>query len=1014
MSRKHRREHERRARSARGGSNEGELKVLGLKPAVWWRGGAAVLAIAMVAALTANHRGAQRKAREEALKDVEVWLREGQNALSGNRPQVAADKLDQVLNVLPDRHEARLLRGQAARMLGNTDEAFAHWNQLAGASPDERATGKLLEGTLHIELGRTRLAEQAWLASLELSPDRLAVRDRLAGLYRFQGRGDELRAQLTASARLRSWRPLDLVEYRLAWEPPEDLDKTIAMLENWVSQDAADSASRRGLVRALWFASDTDRVERVIREAPGKVQQDPVLREIGFAILVSRQPAFALSRFAEVWPKPVEGNLSAMWWRTLGRAASGSGEFALAASAWEEAERLAPDYPGIAHQRGTALVRAGSHRAAEACFSRARKIERANTVARRLGSGDLRRTDLAAPLVEEIVAALVSLERFEEAGWWAELALTWRPDSMSARELVRLAATGLSRANAGKPPTVAPSLPPPDLSKYRHTPPPVPTTASDATMPPAIQLVDEAQARGLSYQFDPGLDSAALLLQSVGGGVSVLDYDRDGRPDFFFPQGGSTSNGTIHPSPNSRHALYRQANHRFVDIAELAGFVPTAYGQGAAAGDWDNDGFVDLVVATLGGLLWYRNHGDGTFAEVSPLRTGAVWTTSVGWGDFDGDGDLDLFEVNYLRDPDRVCRDPQGRPRVCHPGNHDPEPDRFYENLGDGRFEDATGQAGIRDTTGKGLGLVIADFDDDARIDLFVANDGTPNHLYRNRTDTPDEGARSEWRFEEIGVASGSALAHDGRARAGMGIACADLDRDGRLDLFVTNFYDESNALFLQREPWLFNDDADRAGLAASSRNQLGFGTQAIDFNLDGLSDLLVANGHIGDFTDQGLPWKMRPQLFAGRSDATFAEVTDSAGAYFSRRMLGRGVGACDWNRDGLPDAVVVHQDCPVSLLTNRSPAPGHSLAIELIPTRSNRSAIGTRIVAKAQGRDGQPRRLRTDRLGGDGFLATNDDRLILGLGDATEAELQIRWPSGVTQTLPGVAAGKPLRIREP
>jgi hypothetical protein len=379
-------------------------------------------------------------------------------------------------------------------------------------------------------------------------------------------------------------------------------------------------------------------------------------------------------------------------------------------------------------------------------------------------------------------------------------------------------------------------------------------------------------------------------------------------------------------------------------------------------------------------------------------------SSSAAFADLDADGNLDLYVATYVESL-KVCRAADGRVSACDPHSHEGPPDVLYRSNGDGTFTDVSEPSGVAAAEdGKGLGVVVADLDEDGKPDIYVSNDTTPNFLFANRT-----APGGPLRFEERGLAAGAALNGTGEAEAGRGIAAADFDGDGRLDLHVTNFYLESNTLYRNLGEGLFEDATRQAGLTAATVPWLGFGTQAADFDLDGDPDLFVANGHIDNFEFRGEPWKMPAQVFRNRGDSRFVEVSAKSGPYFAERCLGRGVARLDWNRDGRPDLVVVNQDRPAALLTNETAETGRFARIQLHGTTSNRDAIGTRLIVTAGG--------RTQSIfvcGGDGITCSNERTQIIGLGPAERIErLEVRWPSGETTNLGDLPIGQTIIVVE-
>jgi hypothetical protein len=411
-----------------------------------------------------------------------------------------------------------------------------------------------------------------------------------------------------------------------------------------------------------------------------------------------------------------------------------------------------------------------------------------------------------------------------------------------------------------------------------------------------------------------------------------------------------------------------------------------------------------LFVTGLNQTILYRNRGDGTFEDVT-ARAGVSssrWTTASGFSDLDGDGDLDLVVVTYLQaDPEDVpeCRDRSGNRIHCRPEQFPAQFDQLFRNNGDGTFTDISREAGIEIPEGRGLGLAIADLDGDGRLDLFVANDGTANFLFRNC---------GGLRFEEVALSAGVAYDGSGQPTASMGVVADDLNGDGRIDLFHTNFINQNNTLRWNLGGGQFADGTLAANLAAPSRSKTGFGTVAFDVNNDGYLDLFVANGHTDDQPWFDTPMAQTPQLFLGREHGRFELAVNEASSYFARPVVGRGVAAGDLDNDGRVDLVVVHRDAPAALLRNVTPS-GHWLGLRLQGTRSGRCPVGARVVCRAGGRSWV--RWVTS---GTSYLSFSDPRLWFGLGSAQRAEsLEVHWPSGNVQSWSNLPADRILDLRE-
>jgi hypothetical protein len=435
--------------------------------------------------------------------------------------------------------------------------------------------------------------------------------------------------------------------------------------------------------------------------------------------------------------------------------------------------------------------------------------------------------------------------------------------------------------------------------------------------------------------------------------------------------------------------------------------MPGGYGHGVAVGDYDNDGHPDLFVTRWGSYALYRNKGDGTFEDMSE-RTGLHgprdWPTSAAFADLDGDGDLDLYVCHYLDwDSQRShpCPDPD-RPNAylyCVPRGFEARPDHVFRN-DSGRFVDVTSAAKIVDRDGRGLGVVVADLDGDQRPDIFVANDMTANFLFRNM---------GGFRFEEVGESAGVGSSGEGGYQAGMGIACGDLDGDGRPDLAVTNFYGESTSLFVNLGDGLFADRTAASGLRVPSRYVLGFGAYFLDANNDGRLDLATVNGHVNDYRPT-IPYAMPAQLFLGTGGGRLADVSESAGACWQVPHVGRGMAVGDIDNDGWLDLLFVSEGEPLVYFHNQG-STGHFITFKLEGSApgSNRDAVGARLSLTAGGR-----RQVVERIGGGSFLSASDDRLHLGLGDSAKIEgVEVRWPSGHISRYPEMPVDTAYLLRE-
>ena len=518
---------------------------------------------------------------------------------------------------------------------------------------------------------------------------------------------------------------------------------------------------------------------------------------------------------------------------------------------------------------------------------------------------------------------------------------------------------------------------------------------------------------GLDFVLVSGSTEKHYILESMSGGVGLIDFDGDGWLDVYLVNG-STLEVERSGERSFRNALFRnEGGERFTEVTLQAGVGDRGWGMGVCVADVDGNGHDDLYVTNFGPNVLYLNQGDGTFREVS-AQSGVddpSWSASAAFADYDGDGDVDLYVTNYV-DFDIQRPPPTNSPQCefrgilvqCGPKGLPAHADRFFENEGAGVFAEKTQQAGL----GKvpryfGLGVVWGDYDSDGDPDIYVANDTNPNFLFRNNGD------RS---FSELGLLAGVALNQRGKEQAGMGVDFSDTDQDQDLDLFVTNFAYDFNTLYRNENDGFFSDVTRESGLAEGSWLALGWGAWFVDLDLDGLRDLVIANGHVFPQVDEHQmesAYRQRNLVYRNQGSHRFQEVSDLAGPGFREQRISRGLAAGDLNNDGHMDLLISNLGEKPSLLLNRRVAANWIL-LKLKGRKSNRSGIGARVWLKS----GDLEQMQETKSGGS-YLSQSDPRVHFGLGQRSSVDrIRIRWPSGILQQLENVSANQILTVTEP
>lgn len=886
----------------------------------------------------------------------------------------------------------------------------------------ESVEATLILAQASFQLGHCRTSQEAFERVIEAEPENLAARLGMVRLLKMQGRYWEL--QPHALALLKAGDSGN--EFLIPLAAPDQITPSEQELEFAEFCRAAvpdDPLPLLGIARYLIHNGELERAESMLREVvasdPGTAEAQTLLGDVlwqlgkadAFATWHAQLPASA-AQHPGIWF--LRGQ-----WTTQDSADGGPGKGAIECF-WEAIQRD-PNHRQAHYRLYHVPLIPYPHGEPHELDERFQRLEEVGRLATR--GDDSSAGQMGGKTRQRIAVLMTELGRLREAVAWHQSALRVDPSLTASREQLMALQKQLDEKTAL---TVSELNPVTKLNYYWEFPNAqalaeyVRSRSHVAPTPAAsrgsnISFRDDAKSVGLEFQFVNGAEpesGIARMFEFSGGGVAVLDYDGDGWPDLYLTQGCEWP----FPAGGHRDRLFRNVDgQRFEDVTEQAGLGDQRYSQGAAIGDFDNDGFPDLYLGNIGSNRFYHNNGDGTFTEhaASLGMAGNEWTSSCLLADVNADSLPDVYCVNYLGGDDVLTRkcERNGRPIQCPLHFFPSEQDRLYINLGDGRFKDVTEASGIAVPEGKGLGIVAGDFG--FGVGLFIANDDKPNFFFgRMPGDEP--------KFEETAIAYGLAFGDDGTVQSCMGVAAGDIDNDGRLELLVTNFTGEHNNLFM-KNPGLYDDIARSAGLHATTLQQMGWGTQFVDADLDGLLDVVIANGHLDRNTAAPKPHQMLTQFFRNVGENRFTPVTpQTLGAYFQRPCVGRAVARVDWNRDGADDICITHVDRPTALLTSSAKPPDSHLprylSVHLRATKSSRDAIGTIVRVFSS----NPSRVWSRQLvAGDGYQASNERKLTFGLRATREIDrIEIDWPSG-KQVLAGppsdseimVVEGQPWRL---
>jgi enediyne biosynthesis protein E4 len=931
--------------------------------------------------------------REFGRRRLESELRLARGEFGARRFGVAGARLARLAQEWPDHGEIQYLLGACQKIQGHLDAAMTAWQRVP-KDANQAPLAALALGRLALDLGQYRLAktslDRAFLARGEVADEAERL---LEWLYWMTGRRDDTRYVLRRRA-VREAEPSQTL--RKLWgidRDPYPVDGLTDVLAKANKAAPDDDLVWLGLADLATRTGRFDDAGRWLTKCEHARPDDPAVWKARLQwARAAGHPADVL-RAASHLPVTAVSEPALLSLRAW--LAGHNGDSQAEQSGLEAVLALQPANDAALERLAELAALAGApERVAELRRKKA-AVDAAIEHYR-----ELINLEAMAPQAADLARTAEAISRSFEARQWWRLAVQRDPSlaGEASAALARLAGTEA----AGEPDrrTLAELLAP---ARAPNAP-----AAPDLRIPEIPKFVDEAGLHGLVFVFDNGVTDFRQLPETMSGGVALLDVDGDGWLDVYAVQGGPFPPRKVNPPFGDR--LFRnRGDGRFEDITAASGLAALqgGYGHGVAVGDYDNDGRPDLFVTRFGSYALYHNLGQGRFEDAT-ARAGfggdRDWPTSAAWADLDNDGDLDLYVCHYLKwdaDHPTLCEYPEhSKPGYvyCGPPAFPALKDHVFRNDG-GRFVDVTDAAGIVDRNGRGLGVVAADLDGDGRVDVFVANDTTPNFFFHNR---------GGFRFTEEGLESGLSSSAEGSYLAGMGVACGDFDADGRLDLAVTNFHNQATTLYHNHGGALFTDRSAPMGLAAVTSQVLGFGIAFLDANNDGWLDLVQANGHVSDFSPS-IPYQMCSQLLLSDRGRRFIDASAQAGPPWQVRRLARGLAMGDIDNDGRADVLLVSYNAPLALLRNQSDAPNHFITLALEGTASNRDAVGAQVAVTASGRT-----QIAARFGGGSYLSASDPRLHFGLGPAgTIDKIEVTWPSGKRDSYTALSANAGYRLRE-
>ncbi len=895
--------------------------------------------------------------------------------------------------------EAQVLLGDIATSYRDHLTAIPYYESVPHEATAHGLRAMRAVAELHYKAGLLSKAAEGFDELLMYYPRDARAQTKLAAIYDMSGmraRAEPFLFDILKTGRIELQDLVTLSE-------PDRVSNRASAIRQRAEQHPEDHYAHLGLARIEFagqqFTEARRRVQTIVESHPDLPEAQALLGELLLdGELVELESWYSLLPESAL-NDPGIWYVRGLWARRLNQPS-------VAARCFWETVRLAPTHRRACYQLGLVLGPLDS-KASAAYTERAAKLKEYSEVMEQI----LIQRAADAAQFDRMIAILREIGREWEAWGWAMLARDLHgPTPASDRLLKSLAhvpASGPPRFLSDRDLSALHDLSRyPDFDSLSEHKEATGFELTDAETHVPIHFDDDAESSGVDFRYFQSPDpksKGVRIFESTGGGVGILDFDQDGWIDLFFTQGEEWPLGQNHPAPTAEHGdrLYRGNGSQFDDVSAQAGLGDdNGYGQGCSCGDFNNDGFPDLYVANIGQNQLLQNNGDGTFTDVT-IQAGLqaeAWTTSCLILDLNLDGNPDLYDVNYLQGEQVFSV--ECRANRCSVRGYQGAPDQVLLSRGDGTFRE------VPDATppslGKGLGIVALYVEDEPRPSLFIANDQVPNFFLRPTS--------VEGRYVDDALLAGLAVNREGLATACMGVAAGDLNHDRRTDLFVTNYQGEAKVLYLQRDGGFFDDAIVGSGLMLPGIPYVGWGTQFLDADNNGDLDLVSTNGHVADFGEPGISYRMPTQFFRnqGQGHMNLVHPTE-AGSLFDRLVFGRSLATCDWNRDGRIDFILSNINSPAIIATNHSEAAGHWLTVVLHATSTARDAVGSVVEVH------QPDTIRWQQLlAGDGYQATNERHLHFGLGRKAEIDrIVVHWPSGRTATHEGIPVDRKIIVLE-